>query len=243
MDRAVAIFSGGMDSSSLVYMLKQDYGELIMLSFDYGQRHKKEITSAKKLAGYLEENPTGAYTEHRVVNLRTITSMLKGSALTDDVDVPDGHYSEEAARITVVPNRNMIMLGVATAVAVAEEADALYTGVHAGDHFIYPDCRPEFMHHINLAAQAGNESFAKRGFRIEAPFLHMEKSEIAKVGARYGVPWEDTWSCYKGGAIHCGTCPTCVERQEAFYIAGVTDKTKYADAEYWKTVTTVPGVR
>lgn len=244
MDKAVAIVSGGMDSAALAFMLADQYSELHMLSFDYGQRHRKELKYASGLAEILsdEDRPT-AYVRHDIVNLRSITAFLEGSALTDDVDVPDGHYTEDAARITVVPNRNMIMLSVATAVAVARNCDAVYTGVHAGDHFVYPDCRPTFVHYASLAAQAGNDGFSKLGFRIEAPFIHMEKSEIAKVGERYNVPWEKTWSCYKGEAQHCGKCPTCVERQEAFYVAQVNDPTEYEDSLYWKTVTKIEGVR
>jgi 7-cyano-7-deazaguanine synthase len=238
MDKVVAIYSGGMDSSALAYMLADTVGELHLVSFDYGQRHRKELKSAAKLASLLAERPTGAYVRHDIVNLKSITSLLEGSALTDaTVDVPDGHYEWDTARKTVVPNRNMMMLSIATAVAVARGCNAVYTGVHAGDHFVYPDCRPGFVAACNLAAVAANDSFAVPGFHIEAPFLHMEKSEIAKVGQRYGVPWHETWSCYKGTPKHCGRCPTCVERQEAFYVAGVTDPTPYQDADYWKTVT------
>lgn len=243
MDSAVAIYSGGMDSTALAYMLQELYGELYLISFDYGQRHRKELTCAKAIAEGLTDKETGAYVQHDVVNLKAVTQFLKGSSLTDDVEVPEGHYGEDNMRLTVVPNRNMMMLSVATAIAVARGSVAVYTGVHAGDHFVYPDCRPEFMHHVNAAAQAGNEGFAVRGFRIEAPFVHMEKSEIAKVGQKHGVPWEKTWSCYKGGSIHCGKCGTCVERQEAFFVAGVPDPTKYEDPNYWKFVTKIEGVK
>jgi 7-cyano-7-deazaguanine synthase len=244
VDKAVVIFSGGMDSAALLFMLHNQYAEVNAISFDYGQRHRKELKAAAGLVDMLAMSTEGSYIKHEIVNLRSIKSFLEGSGLTDaSVDISDGHYTWDTARTTVVPNRNMIMLSVATAIAVARGCNAVYTGVHAGDHFVYPDCRPEFVHYANLAAQSGNETFAVPGFRIEAPFLHMEKSEIAKVGTRYGVPWNKTWSCYKGGAKHCGRCPTCVERLEAFYIARVKDTTQYQDKEYWKEVTQVLGVR
>ena len=140
MDKAVAVYSGGMDSTAMVYMLADLVGELHLVSFDYGQKHRKELKNAARIAGLLESRESGAYIRHDIVNLRSITSLLEGSALTDDsVDVPDGHYEWDTARKTVVPNRNMMMLSVATCIAVARGCNVVYTGVHAGDHFVYPD--------------------------------------------------------------------------------------------------------
>ena len=224
-----------MDSAALLHMVFNQFSEVHAVSFDYGQRHRKELRAAAAIVERLTDMNEGAYIWHDIIPLKAVHPFLKGSSLTDDIEVPEGHYTEEAARSTVVPNRNMMMLSVAIALSVVDQADILYTGVHAGDHYVYPDCRPEFVHYINQAAQAGNEGFAKRGFHIEAPFLHMEKSEIAKVGERYDTPWDMTWSCYLGGAHHCGRCPTCVERAEAFWVAGVMDPTVYDDKEYWKT--------
>jgi len=108
------------------------------------------------------------------------------------------------------------------------------TGVHGGDHFIYPDCRPEFVAACSAAAQIGMVGMSENFRGIIAPFVHHDKAWIAKRGTDIGVPWEDTWSCYKGGEIHCGRCGTCVERAEAFYLAGVDDPTIYQDQSYWR---------
>jgi 7-cyano-7-deazaguanine synthase len=223
--KAVAIVSGGMDSVTLAYKLRGDYPDedLHLLAFDYGQRHNKELLFARGAAV-----DVGASFD--VIDLTGITSLLSqsGSSLVNrDVDVPDGHYAEESMKITVVPNRNMIMLSLAIGVAVSEKADFVATGVHAGDHAIYPDCRPEFIEAMTIVAQAGNEGFAVPDFHIEAPFLNMSKDQIASLGDQLGVDYSRTWSCYKGGEVHCGTCGTCVERREAFSLSGVVDPTIY----------------
>jgi 7-cyano-7-deazaguanine synthase len=218
----VTTLSGGLDSVTLAHALVADGAELIALSFDYGQRHAREIECAVRCADRL-----GA--AHHIVDLRSVGSLLVGSALTDDaVDVPEGHYTDASMAATVVPNRNAIMLSVATGVAVANRAVAVATAVHAGDHAIYPDCRPEFIDAIEHEARVANEGFIVPVFRVLAPFLHLRKDEIVQRGAALGVPFEDTWSCYVGGADQCGKCGTCVERREAFELAGVDDPTRYA---------------
>ena len=209
MTKAVAVVSGGMDSTVLAYMMKAEgVTDLTLLSVDYGQRHNKELAFAARTASKLDA-------PHEIADLRGITHLLSGSALTSsDVAVPDGHYAEESMKATVVPNRNMILLAVAVGLAVSREAEFVATGVHAGDHFIYPDCRPDFISALNVSAQLGTEGFG--AVQVKAPFVQMTKTEIASLGWELGVPWEDTWSCYKGGDVHCGTCGTCVERREAF---------------------------
>ena len=127
------------------------------------------------------------------------------------------------------------MLSIAAGIAVARGASSVATAVHAGDHTIYPDCRAEFIEAISAATQLATESFGD--ISIIAPFVTIDKAEIARIGDDLGVPWADTWTCYKGGDIHCGTCATCVERQEAFALAEVHDPTEYADSEFWKKVT------
>ncbi|HMN15838.1 MAG TPA: 7-cyano-7-deazaguanine synthase, partial [Bellilinea sp.] len=139
----------------------------------------------------------------------------------------DGHYADETMRVTVVPNRNAIMLSIAYAVAVAERADIVAAGIHAGDHPIYPDCRPAFAKAFDTMAYIANEGYAKLDLHFSAPFVHKTKTEIVTLGTALGVPYEHTWSCYKGNEIHCGTCGTCVERKEAFIQAGITDPTQY----------------
>ena len=221
MRSCVAVVSGGLDSAVLASHLRDDGWDLRLLSFDYGQRHAKELDCAGVLAARL-----GA--RHDVVDLRSVGRLLGGSALTDSsVDVPDGHYTDESMRATVVANRNAVFVQVAVGVAVAEGAAAVALGIHAGDHAIYPDCRPEFVDAAEHLALVANEGFAVGGFTVLAPFLRWSKADIVRRGAELGVPFADTWSCYKGGDLHCGTCGTCTERREAFDLAGVDDPTTY----------------
>jgi 7-cyano-7-deazaguanine synthase len=213
-----------MDSVTLAYRLRHldPEGDLILVSVDYGQRHRKELDCARLAAEALD-------CEHVLVDLTSITPLLSGSALTDPtVDVPEGHYAWDTMKATVVPNRNAILLSVATGIAVARGAEYVATGVHAGDHAVYPDCRPEFISRMSSAMQVANDGFAVPGFSILAPFVHMTKTDIAAIGRAEGVPWEDTWSCYVGGDVHCGACGTCYERREALRDAGIDDPTEYA---------------
>ena len=221
MKKAVLIVSGGMDSVTLAHRYHHLGYELVLLSFNYGQRHVKELESAKACAERL-----GA--EHHLVDLSNITQLLPGSSLTDhQVEVPEGHYAAESMKATVVPNRNAIMLSVAWAHAVAIGADLVAFGAHGGDHFIYPDCRPVFFDALDKAFQVGNEGFGNPLLHLAAPYINASKADIAAEGATLGVPYELTWSCYKGGEVHCGKCGTCVERKEAFQLAGVNDPTEY----------------
>ena len=221
VNSCVAVVSGGLDSAVLAHHLRADGWELRLVSFDYGQRHRVELDHAGDLAAAME-------LRHDVVDLRSVGALLAGSALTDDeVDVPDGHYTDESMRSTVVANRNAIFAMVATGVAVAGGAHAVGLGIHAGDHFIYPDCRPPFVAAAEHLARVANEGFVAESFQILAPFLSWTKGEIVRRGAELGVPFEVTWSCYKGGTVHCGTCGTCVERREAFAVAEVEDPTDY----------------
>lgn len=218
--KAVVIVSGGMDSVTLAYHLNQQGYDLHLVSFDYGQRHRRELVCAAWHAVALGAG-------HTVIDISGIRPLLKGSALTDDVSVPHGHYAEETMRSTVVPNRNAIMLSIAWGVACVEGADVLACGVHAGDHHIYPDCRPEFVAALNEALRSGTQGHRFDGLQLVAPFVHMSKTDIAAVGGRLGVPFEHTWTCYEGGEHHCGGCGACVERREAFSDSGVPDPTVY----------------
>ncbi len=220
MNKAVAIVSGGIDSVTLAYHLSSQGHGLHLLSFDYGQRHVKELEFAAKCAADLRAR-------HDIIDLSVLTPFLSGSALTDDINVPEGHYAAPNMRLTVVPNRNAIMLSVAYAVAVAEGAGMVATGVHAGDHPIYPDCRPEFIEAFDRMERHATDGYAAAGLHLYAPFVDMTKAEIVALGASLFVPYEKTWSCYKGDTAHCGVCGTCVERREAFQLAGVTDPTIY----------------
>ncbi len=218
--KAVVVLSGGMDSTTALYQAKADGYECYAISFNYGQRHKKELNFAQEVCSNLGIS-------HEIVDLSNISSLISNSALTGDIAVPEGHYAADNMKLTVVPNRNMIMYAIAVGYAVNIKAKAMYVGVHAGDHFIYPDCRPQFIEALDVASIIGNEGFAEKGFRIIAPFLHVPKDEIVRIGTKLQVPYNLTWSCYKGGDKHCGKCGTCVERKEAFELAKVKDPTEY----------------
>jgi 7-cyano-7-deazaguanine synthase len=220
----IVIASGGLDSTTLIYHLQAHGSRVRLLSFDYGQLHRRELDCARQVAEILQVT-------HHVVDLRPVGVLLRGSALTDRaIAVPNGHYTDESMRATVVPNRNALMLDVAVAVAVSAGCDAVAFGAHGGDHAIYPDCRPEFVAAFTTSARLANEGFLAAGFRVLAPFLLRSKADIVSLGAGYGVPFELTWSCYRGGARHCGTCGTCTERREAFQVAGIADPTSYEAA-------------
>ncbi len=224
--KTIVICSGGLDSVSLAHMVARERHLTRLVSFDYGQRHRKELDYAARCAQRLD-------VPHDVIDLRSIGAALTGSALTDDIDVPDGHYEEESMRVTVVPNRNAIMLSVAFGVAAAQGDDAVATAVHGGDHFIYPDCRPAFTQAFETMQKAALDGYAN--VSLYTPFVHRTKADIVTEGARHKTPFADTWSCYKGGEVHCGRCGTCVERREAFDLAGVDDPTTYADPDFWTT--------
>jgi 7-cyano-7-deazaguanine synthase len=223
---AVVLVSGGLDSVTLAYKMKAEGYELVLLNAFYGQKHKKEMEFARRAAEAL-----GA--EYHVVDLSFLPALIAGSSTllgNSGESVPEGHYAEESMRATVVPNRNAIFLSVAFSVAAAKYADVVATAVHGGDHFIYPDCRPNF-----IGAFAAMERWSLEGaVRLEAPFLHATKADIAREAGRLGVPIHETWSCYAGGEIHCGRCGTCVERLEAVEEAGVKDDTPYADTAFWQ---------
>lgn len=218
-NKSVTILSGGMDSTTLAFMvaktLKQDQ---IFISFNYGQRHVRELECAKHVAEILG-------CPHAIIDLSAVGPLLKGSALTDTVPMPEGYYAEENMRLTVVPNRNAIMLSIAWGIAIGEKAENVYYGAHAGDHFIYEDCRPVFVEALGHAFRLGTHGDLP--FAIHAPFLDIDKIEILKIGYDLGVPYEHTWTCYKGGKEACGVCGSCQERLSAFASLGINDPLPY----------------
>jgi 7-cyano-7-deazaguanine synthase len=226
--KTIVVCSGGLDSVSLAYRTAAEGSLAGLLSFDYGQRHKKELGFAAACAVRL-----GVW--HEIIDIGGIGRHLTGSALTDDVEVPDGHYAEETMKSTVVPNRNAIMLAIAFGVAAARKVDAVAVAVHGGDHFIYPDCRPGFINSFEAMQRQALDGYAD--VSLVAPYVNVSKADIVTDGFRHGTPFAETWSCYKGGARHCGRCGTCVERREAFAVAGVVDPTEYEDADFWRSVT------
>lgn len=222
--KTLVVCSGGLDSVVLAHKVAAEQELTSLLSFDYGQRHTKELTFAADAAKRLG-------VPHHIIDIKPVGAHLTGSALTDDIDVPNGHYEEETMKITIVPNRNAIMLAIAFGMATSQQADAVATAVHGGDHFIYPDCRPDFVQAFQAMQDKALDGYAT--VKLYTPFVDLPKSAIAAEGARLGVPFANTWSCYKGNDVHCGACGTCVERREAFDLAGVSDPTPYSDPDYW----------
>jgi 7-cyano-7-deazaguanine synthase len=206
-EKCVLILSGGMDSGTLLFDLMEQGYDIHALTVNYGQRHAKEIECAKKLAEICG-------VEHQVIDLSSLAPQLfKGSSQTDpSVKVPEGHYAEETMKLTVVPNRNMILLSLAVAYAISSKASKVFYGAHAGDHAIYPDCRPEFVKAMQTAAALCDW----KQVDILAPYSALTKVGILKRGLECGVPYEETWTCYVGDAEPCGKCGSCQERAEAF---------------------------
>jgi 7-cyano-7-deazaguanine synthase len=217
--KIVEILSGGMDSTTLLYKLRDEGHEVKCLGVNYNQRHKKELTYAADLCDSLG-------IEWRVADLSALSGFLMGSSQSDpSVDVPEGHYEAESMKLTVVPNRNQLMLAVATTWAISSKSDAIAYAAHAGDHAIYPDCRLPFIDAMEDILRVCHFE----PIRLIAPFKYSSKADIAKIGFSLGVPFEKTWSCYKGLEYHCGQCGTCVERRESFQLAKVPDPTKYGN--------------
>lgn len=215
--KTVLIYSGGIDSTVLLYDLLNSGYDVKALSVNYGQRHGKELDCAKSLCKQLN-------VEHHVADLTALNPLLSGSSLTSPhVQVPEGHYEDESMKATVVPNRNMILLSIATGWAMSTGASSVSYAAHSGDRAIYPDCREEFADAMNGVMEiAGWDKVS-----LNRPFSSLAKADIVKLGDELDVPFEQTWSCYKGGQVHCGVCGTCVERREAFQLSGVTDPTIY----------------
>jgi 7-cyano-7-deazaguanine synthase len=223
---SVAVVSGGMDSVTMLHIMAKTMNRRpLVLSFNYGQKHKKELTFAK-----LHADELGL--PHKIVDLSSVTELLTNSALVGKDEVPEGHYADENMKATVVPNRNMMMISIAAAAMINHEGDMLGVGVHAGDHPIYPDCRVEFLESICHTLGVANEGFIPETWQLFAPFQVMGKHHIVAVGDGIGVNYGMTWSCYKGREKHCGACGTCVERKEAFELAKVNDPTSYETDEH-----------
>ena len=217
MTKGLIVMSGGMDSATLMYQLLDKGDGVIAASVNYGQRHKKELTCAKTLCH-------DARVPWKCIEVPRLREILGGSALTsDEIQVPEGHYAEESMKQTVVPNRNMILMSLAAGYAISQKCDYIAYAAHAGDHAIYPDCRKEFADAMSLALSLCDW----HSINLYRPYVELGKHDIAKIGEGLGVPYGDTWSCYKGGDLHCGKCGTCVERKEAFELSGVPDPTKY----------------
>lgn len=212
--KTILILSGGMDSITLLYKLLEQGKTVKAISFNYGQRHSRELEQAKKTCEKLG-------VEHKIIDISFLKELVSNSALTSDVKVPEGHYEDESMKLTVVPNRNMIMASIAIGWAVNEDYDQVALGVHAGDHAIYPDCRPEFIEALGRIAMIANY----KPIEIYTPFLQIDKGDIAIEGKRLNVDYSLTHTCYNGQEKPCGKCGACQERAEAFAKAGITDPT------------------
>jgi 7-cyano-7-deazaguanine synthase len=214
----VVLLSGGMDSTAALYDARARHEIAAAVSFDYGSKHNaREIPFAKWHCDKLK-------IPHRVIALDFVPELFKSALLKSGGKIPDGHYEEATMKQTVVPFRNGILLAIAAGYAESLEARGLVIAAHAGDHAIYPDCREAFMLAMAEALRLGTYA----GIELLRPFIALTKAQIAARGQELGVDFSKTWSCYKGGAIHCGTCGTCVERREAFLLAGLPDPTVYA---------------
>ena len=216
--KVVVLCSGGMDSVTALLWARREHEVQAVVSFDYGAKHNhREIPFAREHAASLG-------VRHEVIALDFVERLFASDLLKGGGAVPDGHYEEKIMKQTVVPFRNAIMLSIACGFAESMGAEGLVIAAHGGDHAIYPDCREEFMRAMGEAMQLGTYA----GVQLLRPFIAMTKGQIVAEGARLGVDFARTWSCYKGGAVHCGTCGTCVERREAFMQTGVADPTEYA---------------
>jgi 7-cyano-7-deazaguanine synthase len=223
MSRVLLIFSGGMDSSTLLWELLSNGDDVDAITFDYGQRHSAEILYAKDMIKYLNEQDLDV--RHDIIDVKPIFRYIDSSALTNnDIQVPNCGYTEESAKITVVPNRNQILLSIAVGIAASRGISTVMYAAHNGDSAIYPDCRPVFLDALNEATRI---STLWHPVKIEAPFIHLTKSDIVKIGLHLGVPFEITRSCYNTGDTPCGTCPTCIERIEAFTLNNTVDPVVY----------------
>jgi 7-cyano-7-deazaguanine synthase len=216
--KVVVLCSGGMDSVTALYWARREHTVQAVVSFDYGSKHNpRELPFAAEHAGKFG-------LRHETVPLLFMNRLFASDLLASGGSIPEGHYEAANMKQTVVPFRNAIMLSIAAGFAESIQADGLVIAAHGGDHAIYPDCREDFMCAMGDAMRTGTYA----GVQLLRPFIALNKGAIAARGSRLGVDFSRTWSCYKGDAIHCGKCGTCVERREAFAQAGIPDPTVYA---------------
>ena len=217
MAQVIVVYSGGMDSFTLINKAIKDGHEVKAISFDYGQKHKKELLFAKNFCEISK-------IEHEITDITEISSLLKGSALIDDIEIPQGGYADNSMKLTIVPNRNMILISMAIGFAVSSKASEVWFGAHKGDHAIYPDCRPEFVEKMNAVALISDY----KPIGVKAPFLNLSKSEILLKGIEMNLDYSKTWTCYEGKDLACGLCGSCNERLEAFKENELDDPLKYS---------------
>jgi 7-cyano-7-deazaguanine synthase len=219
-EKAVVIYSGGMDSFTILQRAYKDGYDLYPLTFDYGQKHSKEIDYARRVCNELK-------LPHRIIDITAINQLLQSSSLTSDKSIPEGHYEADNMKSTVVPNRNMILLSLAIGYAVDIGASKVFYGAHSGDHAIYPDCRPEFVRAMNAVANIANYEPVE----IVTPYLQGDKISILRDGLAMGLDYGKTWTCYNGREKACGKCGSCVERLEAFTLNNSVDPLPYEQGQ------------
>ncbi len=224
MAEAVVLLSGGLDSSTVLAMACERGHEVVALTFDYGQKHKRELNSARKIAKHFKVK------EHLVVPLN-IGELLTSSLTSETMEIPQRQSLDKAGSeipSTYVPSRNIIFLSIAASVAESRGARAVFIAANSVDFSGYPDCTPEFISAFQKVLDVGTKAGkAGIGIRVEAPILTKSKAEIIKEAMRLKVPLELTWSCYKGGAKACGRCDSCLLRLEGFSKAGYKDPLEY----------------
>lgn len=219
--KVLVLCSGGMDSVTALYWAAREHEVVAVASFDYGSKHNHcELPFAAEHAVKLG-------LRHETIALDFVGRLFASDLLQSGGAVPEGHYAAENMKQTVVPFRNAIMLSIACGFAESVGAEGLVIAAHTGDHTIYPDCREDFMRAMGDAMRLGTYA----GVQLLRPFIALDKAQIAAEGARLGVDFARTWSCYKGGTVHCGKCGTCVERREAFALVGLVDPTEYESTE------------
>lgn len=213
----VLVLSGGLDSTTLLYHLLHEGHAVKALSIHYGQRHSRELQLAQQICQLTD-------VEHRLVDLSGLSAIFGRNALTSSsIEVPHGEYDPSNMAVTVVPNRNMILLSIAIGWAITSKYDSVAFGAHAGEYTPYADCQPQFAAVMNHAANVCD----RRPIEVTAPFVNWNKAAIVKRGHDLGVPFELTWSCYEGGDLHCGQCSTCIDRRRAFQTNSLVDPVKY----------------
>lgn len=218
MKDSVIIVSGGMDSITLLYDKKDEIA--LGISFDYGSKHNaKEIPFAKMHCERLG-------IKHITIELAFMQQYFESSLLKGGAEIPEGHYADENMKSTVVPFRNGIMLSIAAGIAESHKLSKVLMANHFGDHSIYPDCTSAFVNAMNQATKAGTYV----NVEVVGPYTGISKTDIARRGRLLGIDYSETWSCYKGGDVHCGKCGTCVERIEALHDAGIEDTTVYSSS-------------
>ena len=215
----IIIASGGLDSTTLIWKAMSEKIQIReILSFNYGQKHSREIENIKSILLYLRNN--GHEIDHKIVDITTISDLISKGALTGEEDLPKEMYDKESQRITIVPNRNMILLSIAAGRGVVLDVSHVAYAAHASDYEVYPDCRPEFIKSLSSSLKLGN---LWTPIELYAPFQNLSKTDLVTLGLELNVPFELTWSCYEGKERPCLECGTCLERTEAFYKNKVKD--------------------